>query len=103
LADQNGFALDSFPDSTKACKRPSKGQCLLFIVGQTLRQVVGPSGLLVAIIAHRSFAVSVLVWGWGKNKKLILVLRNIVFHGQYTQSTCGAALKEDFSNIKMCL
>jgi len=68
LAQQNGFALDNFPNNTKAGKRPSKGQCLLFIVGQTLRQVVGPSGLLVAIIGHRSFAVSVLVWGWGEKK-----------------------------------
>ncbi len=42
--------------------------------------MVGPSGLLAAIIGYRSFAVSVLVWGWGKKKKLILVLRNIVFH-----------------------
>jgi hypothetical protein len=63
LAQQNGFGLDIFPDNTKGGKRLSKGQYLLLIVGYTLRQVVGPSGLLVAIIAYRSFAVSVLVWG----------------------------------------
>jgi hypothetical protein len=44
---------------------------------------LGSSGLLIAIIGYRSFALSVLVWGWAKKKrekKLILVLGNIVFH-----------------------
>jgi hypothetical protein len=31
--------------------------------------VVGPSGLLIAIIGYRSFAVSVLLWGWEKKKR----------------------------------
>jgi len=60
----NGFGLDIFAENnTKAGKRLSKGQYLLLIVGYTLSQVVGPSGLLVSIIGYRSFAVSVLFWG----------------------------------------
>jgi hypothetical protein len=37
---------------TKGGKRLSKGQYLLLIVGETLRQVVGLSGLLIAIIGY---------------------------------------------------
>jgi hypothetical protein len=57
--------------------------------------VVGPSGLLIAIIGYWSFAVSVLVWTWGKRKekKLILVLGNIVFHCQLRAPMERAALR----------
>jgi len=69
LAQHNGFGLDTFPENSKAGKRLSKGQYLLLIVQQTVRQVVGPSGLLIAIIGYGSFASSVLVWGWGRKKR----------------------------------
>jgi hypothetical protein len=43
--------------------------------------------------------VSVLVWGWEKNeKKQILVLgKKYCVLLPYTQSTCGAGIKDDFS------
>jgi hypothetical protein len=70
LVQHNGFGLDIFPqNNTKAGKRISKGQYVLLIVGETLKQVVGPSGLLVAIIGYPSFPVSVLVGGWEKSKR----------------------------------
>jgi len=31
--------------------------------------VLGLSGLLIAIIGDRSFALSVLAWGWGEQKE----------------------------------
>jgi hypothetical protein len=42
--------------------------------------------------------VSVLVWGWEKNeKKQILVLGKYCVLLPYTESTCGAGIKDDFS------
>jgi hypothetical protein len=63
--------------------------------------VVGPSGLLIAIIGYRSFALSVLVWGWGKQKKETNPgFGKYCVSLQYTQSTCGAALKDHFNYNK---
>jgi hypothetical protein len=103
LAQHNGFGLETFPENSKAGKRLSKGQYLLLIVQQTVRHAVGPSGLLIAIIGNGSFALSVLVWGWGKKEEET----NHAFGKycvplQYTQSTCGAALKDDFNYNKRC-
>jgi len=44
--------MDIFLKIIKAGERLSKGQYPLLIVGKTVRQVVGPSGLLIAIIGY---------------------------------------------------
>jgi hypothetical protein len=61
-------------------------------------------GMLIAIIGSRSFALSVLVLGWGKKKKKTNPgFGKCCVPLQYTQSTCGAALEDDFSyNNKRC-
>jgi hypothetical protein len=65
--------------------------------------VVGLSGLRIAIIGYRSFALSVLVWGLEKKRKETNPGFGIYCVPlQYTQSTCGAALKDDFSYSKRC-
>jgi hypothetical protein len=66
--------------------------------------VVGRSRLLIAIIGYRSYALSVLVWGWEKKKEKETNLGFGIYRVplQYTQSTCGAALKDDFSYNKSC-
>jgi hypothetical protein len=58
--------------------------------------------LLIAIIGYRSFALSVLVWGWAKKqrKETNPGFGKYCFPLQYTQSTCGAALKDDFNYNK---
>jgi hypothetical protein len=63
--------------------------------------VVGRSRLLIAIIGYRTFALSVLLWGWGKKKKKTNPgFEKCCVPLQYTQSTCGAALEDDFSYNK---
>jgi len=68
LAHCNGFGLDNFRDCQGRQKTQQK-TILLLVVEATVRQVVGPSGLLIAIIAYWSFAVLVLLWGWEKKKR----------------------------------
>jgi hypothetical protein len=57
--------------------------------------------LVVAIIGYRSVAVSVLVWGWERKIKIPGIAKYCV-PLPYTQSTCRAAVKYDFSYNKRC-
>jgi len=59
----------------------------------------------MAIIGYRSFALSVLVWGCAKKRRKETNPGFVKYCVplQYTQSTCGAALKDDFNyNNKRC-
>jgi hypothetical protein len=65
--------------------------------------VVGPNGLLIVIIGYQSFVVLVLVWGWEKKLKNDLGFGKYCVPLPYTHSTCGVALKDDFSYNRRCL
>jgi hypothetical protein len=64
------------------------------LLDRNVRKVVGPSGLLIAIIGYRSFVVSVLI-GLGKKKKRETNpgFGKYCVPLPYSQSTYGVALR----------
>ncbi len=65
--------------------------------------MVGPSGLLIVIIIYPSFVMLVLVWAWEFFFNNNLGFGKYCVPLSYTQSTCGATLKDDFSYNRSCL
>ncbi len=65
--------------------------------------MVVPSRLLIVIIGYQLFVVLVLMWGWEKRKEINFGFGKYCVRLPYTQSMCGATLKDDFSYNRRCL